>query len=42
MLANRLTAHPGRRAAGGSLLPAQLIIVDPARIDVVNVTVFGK
>ncbi len=41
-LADRLTAHSGRRSAGGSILPAQLIIVDPTRIEVVNVTVFGK
>jgi predicted phage baseplate assembly protein len=42
MLADRLAAHPGRRTAGGGILPAQLIIVDPAQIEVVNVTVFGK
>jgi hypothetical protein len=41
-LADRLAAHPGRRTAGGSILPAQLVIVDPALIELVNVTVFGK
>ena len=41
-LENQLVAHPGRRTADGTILPAQLVLVDPAQIEVVNVTVFGK